>query len=138
MKKELYYCSYWEHIYYADYEMCVSDVIFSNDKKMAQIHLIVMKNKNVVRGISAADLEELECNIRMLIRNVYPEENEFESGTVKIWYYNFDDSPINSHDIPLRIAVTFNMQKGEMAFEKNDNLRNNLYDLLKGFAKRFS
>lgn len=137
MKKEFYYCNYWEHIYYANYEMCVSDIICSNDNKMAQIHMIIMKNEKVVRGMSTSDLQEFECDIREIIRNVYCENNEFDSGTVKIWYYNFDDSQINSQDIPLRIAVTFNTHKKELSSEEDNDLRNDLYDSLKKIVKCF-
>ena len=86
MKKELYYCNYWEHMYYTDYELCVSDIIYSKDKKLAQIHMIVMKEGKVVRGMSATALKALECNIRELIRNIYGANKMFENETVKICF----------------------------------------------------
>lgn len=136
MNKEFYYCKYWEHIYFGEYEMCVSDIILSNDKKMAQIHIIIMKNGKVVRGISSLSLEKFENTIRELIRNgIDAKNNLLDKGTIKIWYYNMDDSQINSKDVPLRIAVTFTSCAEDIPVEIYNGFRRDIYDYLQGFLK---
>ena len=137
MNKELYYCKYWEHIYYFDYEMCISDIIYSDNKKMAQIHIIVMKEGRVVRGISGSTLGEFEEVVRELIRKRFNVKNNLLDGeVVKVWYYNIDDSQIDFNDIPLRIAITFANLEQTISIEEYDILRQNIYDSLKIFLNK--
>ncbi len=88
--------------------------------------------------MSSDDLAELECEIRNIICKTHYENDDFDSGTVKIWYYNYDGSQINPCDIPLRMAVTFYSDKQAILLEKSSDLRNDLYDLLKKFVRGFA
>lgn len=137
MKKELYYCKYWEHIYCFDYDICVSDIIYSEDRNMAQIHMIVMKRGKVVRGITGSSLSEFENIIREFIRKHLNKENDsLETGVVKIWYYNIDDSPIDSKDVPLRIAITFSGSVINISAEEYNTFRQNICEYLLSFLNR--
>lgn len=113
MNERLYYCEDWKHQFYKDYEICVSDFVESRGSALLQIHCVVIRNNKVVRGFHSKDLLQFEKNIRAYIRAFidrmgmcYPERWE-EGLTVKMWYYNPDDSDLNTSDIPLRIAITF-------------------------------
>ena len=128
MDKDLYYCKYWEHIYYSDYEICVSDIIYSDNRDMAQIHIIVMKKGKIVRGITGSCLNEFENVIREFIRKHFNKENDsVENGVVKIWYYNIDDSPIDAKDVPLRIAITFSNLVDNISVGEYNVFRQNIY-----------
>lgn len=113
MNKGLYYCQDWKHQFYKDYDICVSDFVADRSGgALLQIHCVVIHNNKVVRGFHTKDLLQFEKNVRAYIRAFinkmgmqYPEREE--TLTVKIWYYNPDDTDLNTSDIPLRIAITF-------------------------------
>lgn len=90
MKKDLYYCKFWKHIKYKKYEICVSDIIFLENRTMAQLHMIIMRKGRVVREISSIKFNQFEENIRDYIRNEF-----YNNGMLKVWYFNIDDSPVN-------------------------------------------
>jgi len=136
MKNKLYYCRYWEHELYSDYELCVSDVVYSDDKKMAQIHVIIMKNGEVVRGIASSMLREFESFLREYIRQEFGKRSGLrESEEVKIWYYNVDNRPINPNDIPLRIAITFVNSTENISTTEYNDIRRSIYDYLQKFLE---
>jgi len=135
MNKELYYCKQWKHIFCSGYEMCVSEIIYSNNKKMAQIHIIVMKEGMVVRGVSKSSLKGFEKGIRELIINRFNTDNGMpEEMPIKIWYYNIDDSGVDPNDIPLRIAVTFN--NPSVNIEDYSKIREEIYAHLKDLVDK--
>lgn len=137
MNKELYYCKYWEHIYYLDYEMCVSDLIYSDNKKMAQIHIIVMKENQVVRGASGLPLNEFENVIRESIRKRFNKQKaSVDREVVKIWYYNIDNTPIDPNDVPLRFAITFVNPNEYISAEEYNIFKQNIYSYLQIFLDR--
>lgn len=139
MNKELYYCKYWKHMYYFDYDICVSDIIYSNDKNIAQIHMVVMKKGKVVRGITSSSLNEFENIIRGFIRKQFSKKNNLlENGVVKIWYYNIDDSPVDSKDVPLRIAITFSNSGESIPVEEYVIFRQNICDYLLSFLDKIA
>ena len=108
MDNELYYCSNWGHQFYKEYDVCISD--FVEHMGMIQIHGIVIKNGNVVRGFSADDLCEFEEKVRTYIRMFIDKcgtDDYYDARTVKIWYYTPDNRELDTDDIPLRFAITF-------------------------------
>ena len=108
MDKELYYCSNWEHQFYKEYDVCISD--FVEHMGMIQIHGIAIKSGNVVRGFSTDDLGEFEENVRTYVRLFIDKcgaDDYYDARTVKIWYYNPDNRELDTCDIPLRFAITF-------------------------------
>lgn len=108
MDKGLYYCSNWEHQFYKEYDVCVSD--FVEHKDMIQIHGIAIKNGEVVRGFSTDDLRGFEEKVRVSVRMFIDKGGAadfYDARTVKIWYYDPDNRDFNTDDIPLRFAITF-------------------------------
>ena len=135
MNKELYYCKHWKHIFYSEYEVCVSEIIYSNNKKMAQIHIIVMKEGVVVRGISKSFLSGFEKDIRESIINRFNTDNGMlKEMPIKIWYYNLDDGRVDPNDIPLRIAVTFSNPSANI--EDYSKIREEIYVHLKSLVDK--
>ena len=132
MNRELYYCKYWKHIFWKEYEICVSDIIYSERAKMAQIHIIIMKEGQVVRTISDLKLEDCENHIRTIIRDAFSNDAWFaEKDVIKIWYYNINDTPVEKSNIPLRMAITFTSHvKSDILIEKFNIIREKVYDCL--------
>ena len=135
MDRELYCCSVWKHQLYKEYNVCVSD--FVENKPFFQIHCVAFKNDKVVRGFRTSDLARFEDNIRRCVRRFINASGELpdedEALTVKIWYYNPDDSRIDTNDIPLRIAITFyrpRIIETENKVLLKQQIYNELYNLL--------
>lgn len=93
---------------------------------MAQLHMIIMRKGRVVRGISSIKLNQFEENIRDFIRNEF-----YNNGMIKVWYFNIDDSPINPKNIPLRIAVTFDIGDKDNNEIDNTSFKEKIYQYVK-------
>lgn len=137
MEKKLYYCRYWEHVRFGEYEMCVSDIIFFKESKMAQIHILVTKNGRVVRTGVREPIYEFEDFVRQLVRNtIIKNDKATKDEAIKLWYYNIDESPIDIHDIPLRMVVTFVAGLKEYDIKEFENQKRTIYLYLQDVLKR--
>ena len=106
MEKKLYFCEYWEPVIFENKRITVSDVVYSNEKKYFQIHAIVLCKKEVFR-INQSIAIKIETQIKHLLQNkIIWSTDSINKSVIKIWYYNIDDSPVTSENIPLRLAIT--------------------------------
>lgn len=133
MNRKLYYCEMWEHKKIENYEICVSNIIYSNDKSMAQIHMLIMQECMVIH--SKRDVVYYyENEIQKIIRNNLTwKENATEQGVIKIWYFNEDNSPVESFDIPMRITITM-MNISVINPQLEQKMKRELEELLEKFV----
>lgn len=131
MDSKLYYCQYWHPICNERYEITISDIIYSQEKKYFQIHCIIIQNDHVLRS------KELEVSLfETKIKDYFFTKLNWEKGTInkdiiKIWYFNEDDSPVKSNNIPMRFCIT------ALGIEKYKELENFKTDLLKIIIESF-
>ena len=111
MREDLYYCKDWAHRQYKNCELCVSELIENGG--LVQIHCLAMRDGKVLRGYRASDMYDFEHGAREHVRAFIKEngmrcpERKDEGLTVKIWWYEPDESKIDTQDICFRTAITF-------------------------------
>ena len=106
MENNLYYCKYWKPINYNSYEIVISDIIYSQEKKYFQIHGIVSKEGNVLR-VPKKVIDTLETKIKLFVLpKIEWSITSINKNILKFWYYNKDDSAIDINQIPLRFTIT--------------------------------
>lgn len=132
MDSKLYYCQYWQPIFDERYEITISDIIYSQEKKYFQIHGIILLNNHVVRS-KKLEVSLFEKKIKhYFLSKLNWEKDSINKDIIKIWYFNEDNTPIIANNIPMRFSIT------ALGIENYKNLENFKTDLLKILIESFS